>query len=120
MGRLPEAARWPTNLSKVSEIVQGEDGSSRDFLESVMEACKDLHSVRPGGQREPICHRHGLGQSSHPDIFRRLEHLRSFVGKQLTESVAVAENIFNSLTTPEDGQTRGESAAHHHKPGLPR
>lgn len=47
-----------------------------------------------------------------PDICPRLRHLRSFVGKQRTESVAIAENVFNSLMTPEDGQTRGESAAH--------
>lgn len=46
---LPGAARWPTNLSKVSDIVQGEDGLSRDFLESVKEAYRTytLSDLRP-------------------------------------------------------------------------
>jgi hypothetical protein len=47
MEDLQEAARWPTNLSKVRQVTQGKDECPRDFLERFVEAYRTYSPFHP-------------------------------------------------------------------------
>ncbi|XP_077008679.1 indoleamine 2,3-dioxygenase 2 isoform X1 [Tamandua tetradactyla] len=91
---LRAAARRPTNLAKVREVIQGADESPSVFLEKLMEAYRRYTPFDPQSedQRASVAMAF-IGQSA-PDIRRKLQRLEGLQDLALRDLVKEAEKMF--------------------------
>ncbi|KAK1342261.1 hypothetical protein QTO34_015017 [Cnephaeus nilssonii] len=90
------AARKPTNLSKVTEMVQGPNESPAAFLERLCEAYRLYTPIDPEAPENRRAGNIAFMSQSAPDIRKKLQKLEGFEGKMLSELVEVAQKTFNN------------------------
>lgn len=106
MRGLRAAARRPTNLAKVNEVIQGPNESPSLFLERLMEAYRRYTPFDPQAeeQRASVVMSF-IGQSA-ADIRRKLQRLEGIQGLTLRDLVREAEKVFHKRETPEEREER--------------
>jgi isopropylmalate/homocitrate/citramalate synthase len=102
--RVQAAAQKPTNLSKVSEVIQGPDESHAAFLERLLEAYRTYTPINPEAAENRREINIAFTSQSAPDIRKKLQKLEGFEGKLLSELVEIAQNVYNNRDMPEDRQ----------------
>ncbi|XP_029787213.1 uncharacterized protein LOC115284895 isoform X1 [Suricata suricatta] len=102
------AARRPTNLAKVREIIQGRSEPPSVFLERLMEAFRRYTPFDPTteGQRASVVMAF-IGQAA-PDIKRKLQRLEGLQDWTLRDLVKEAEKIYYRRETDEERELRKE------------
>ncbi|KAK1345518.1 LOW QUALITY PROTEIN: hypothetical protein QTO34_007976 [Cnephaeus nilssonii] len=90
------AARKPTNLSKVTETVQGPNESPTAFLERLCEAYRVYTPIDPDAPDNQQAINVVIVSQSAPDIRKKLQTLEGFEGKSLSELVEVTQKVFNN------------------------
>ncbi|XP_014401619.1 PREDICTED: uncharacterized protein LOC102245440 [Myotis brandtii] len=90
------AARKPTNLSKVTETVQGPNESPAAFLERLCEAYRVYTPIDPEAPENRRAINVAFVSQSAPDIRRKLQKLEGFEGKSVSELVEVAQRVFHN------------------------
>lgn len=108
---LKGAARRPTNLAKVREVLQGSVEPPSVFLERLMEAYKRYTPFDPSseGQQAAIAMAF-IGQSA-PDIKRKLQRLEGLQDYTLRDLVKEAERVYHRRETEEEKQEREKKEA---------
>ena len=98
------AARRPTNLAKVKQVIQGLEESPSAFLERLKEAYRIYTPYDP---EDPGCN---LAMSfiwqSAPDIRKKLERMDNLKESTLQDLLKEAERIFNKRETQEERDER--------------
>ena len=100
------AARQPTNLAKVREVLQGQTEPPSVFLERLMEAYRRYTPFDPlsEGQRAAVAMAF-IGQSA-PDIKKKLQRLEGLQDHTLQDLVKEAEKVYHKRETEEERQER--------------
>ncbi|XP_070258968.1 uncharacterized protein [Myotis yumanensis] len=96
LGGIRAAARRPTNLSKVTETVQGPNESPAAFLERLCEAYRVYTPIDPDAPESQRAVIIAFVSQSAPDIRKKLQKLEGFEGKSISELVEVAQKVFNN------------------------
>lgn len=94
MAGLRGAARCPTNLAKVREMVQGLTESPSVFLEHLMEVCCQFTPYDTKAEEHKATIMVAFIDQSARDIKRKLQELEGLQDKSLRELVQVAEKVF--------------------------
>lgn len=96
------AARWPTNLAKVREVMQGTTESPSVFLERLMEAHRRYTPFDPTseGQRASVIMAF-IGQSA-PDIRKKLQRIEGVQDYTIRAVVREAEKVYHKRETEEE------------------
>ena len=105
LGGLRAAAHWPTNMSKVTEVVQGIEESPSAFLERLMEAYHTSTPVDPEAPENRRALNLAFVSQAASDIRKKLQKLDGFEGKNLSELVEIAQKVFNNRDSQEERQT---------------
>lgn len=100
------AARKPTNLSKVSETVQGQNEAPAAFLERLFEAYRLYTPIDPEAPENRRAINIAFATQSAPDIRRKLQRLEGFEGKLLSELVEIAQKVYNNRESPSVMQSK--------------
>ncbi|XP_045386557.1 uncharacterized protein LOC123629763 [Lemur catta] len=100
------AAKKPTNLSKVSETVQGQNEAPAAFLERLFEAYRLYTPIDPEAPENRRAINIAFATQSAPDIRRKLQRLEGFEGKLLSELVEIAQKIYNNREGSEVVQSK--------------
>uniref|UniRef100_A0A5F9D197 CCHC-type domain-containing protein n=1 Tax=Oryctolagus cuniculus TaxID=9986 RepID=A0A5F9D197_RABIT len=105
---LRAAARKPTNLAKVREVIQGPTETPSMFLERLMEAYRRYTPFDPQseGQRGSMSMAF-IGQSA-PDIRHKLQRLEGLQDLTLQDLVKEADKVFYKRETEEEKEQRRE------------
>lgn len=100
------AARRPTNLAKVREVMQGPAEPPSVFLERLMEAYRRYTPFDPlsEGQQAAVTMAF-IGQSA-PDIRRKLQRIEGLQDYSLRDLVKEAEKVYHKRETEEEKQER--------------
>ncbi|XP_047734623.1 uncharacterized protein LOC125176804 isoform X2 [Prionailurus viverrinus] len=106
LGGLRAAARRPTNMSKVTEVIQGTEESPSAFLERLMEAYRTITPVGPEAPQNRRALNLAFVSQAAPDIQKKLQNFDGLKGKNLSELVEIAQNLFNSRDSQEERQTQ--------------
>ena len=117
---LKGAARRPTNLAKVREILQGPVEPPSVFLERLMEAYRRYTPFDPSseGQQAAVAMAF-IGQSA-SDIKKKLQRLEGLQDYTLQDLVKEAEKVYHKRETEEEKQEREKKEAGERKSaGLP-
>ncbi|XP_062950944.1 uncharacterized protein LOC134376272 [Cynocephalus volans] len=103
---LKGAARRPTNLAKVREVLQGPVEPPSVFLERLMEAYRRYTPFDPSseGQQAAVAMAF-IGQSA-PDIKKKLQRLEGLQDFSLQDLVKEAEKVYHKRETEEERQER--------------
>nr|QJT93252.1 gag protein [Syconycteris australis gammaretrovirus] len=103
---LKGAARRPTNLAKVREVLQGPMEPPSVFLERLMEAYRRYTPFEPSseGQQAAVAMAF-IGQAA-PDIKRKLQRLEGLQDYSLQDLVREAEKVYHKRETEEERQER--------------
>lgn len=100
-------AEWkPTNLSKVTETVQGPNESPAAFLEYLCEAYRLYTPIDPDTPENRWAVNIAFVSQLAPDIRKKLQKLEGFEGKVLSVMVEVDQKAFNNREDSETVQTR--------------
>jgi hypothetical protein len=100
-----QAAIWkPTNLSKVSEVIQGSEKSPAAFLEHLLEAYRTYTPINPEAAENRRAINIAFVSQSASDIRKKLQKLEGFEGKLLSELIEIAQRVYNNRDTPQDRQ----------------
>lgn len=75
MGSLREDARWPTNLSKVSQVMQGKNEILREHLPRLLEAYRTYTAFDPEAREHQSTVNMGPVKQAAPDICWKLQIL---------------------------------------------
>lgn len=94
-------ARKPTNLSKVTEIIQGPQESPTSFLERLCEAYRVYTPIDPGSPENRRAINVTFVAQSAANIRKKPQKLEGFKGMNLSQLVEVAQKVFNNRDTPE-------------------
>ena len=96
------AARKPTNLAKVREVMQGLAEPPSVFLERLMEAYRRYTPFDPTseGQRASVIMAY-IGQSA-PDIRRKLQRIEGLQDYTIRDVVREAEKVYHKRETEEE------------------
>lgn len=96
------AARRPTNLAKVREVMQGATEPPSVFLERLMEAYRRYTPFDPTseGQRASVIMAF-IGQSA-PDIRRKLQRIEGLQDYTVRDVVKEAEKVYHKRETEEE------------------
>lgn len=102
------AARRPTNLAKVREVIQGATEPPSVFLERLMEAFRRYTPFDPTseGQRASVAMAF-IGQSA-LDIKRKLQRVEGLQDYTLQDLVKEAEKVYQKRETEEEKEQRKE------------
>lgn len=102
------AARRPTNLAKVREVIQGATEPPSVFLERLMEAFRRYTPFDPTseGQRASVAMAF-IGQSA-IDIKRKLQRIEGLQDYTLQDLVKEAEKVYHKRETEEEKEQRKE------------
>lgn len=111
MGGLRMAARQPTNLAKVGNVMQERDESPAAFLERIMEAYRTYTPMNPQAPDNKVAVIMSFINQSATDIKRKLQRVEKLGDRSLQDLLAVAEKVYNNRESPEDRQTRAVAAA---------
>lgn len=108
---LKGAARRPTNLAKVREVLQGPTEPPSVFLERLMEAYKRYTPFDPSseGQQAAVAMAF-IGQSA-SDIKKKLQRLEGLQDYTLQDLVKEAEKVYHKRETEEERQEREKKEA---------
>lgn len=103
---LKGAARRPTNLAKVREVLQGPAEPPSVFLERLMEAYRRYTPFDPSseGQQAAVAMAF-IGQSA-SDIKKKLQRLEGLQDYTLRDLVKEAEKVYHKRETEEERQER--------------
>ena len=106
VGGLRAAARRPTNLAQVKQVIQKQDESPPAFLERLKGAYRMYTPYDPEdpGQAGSLILSF-IWQSS-PDIRAKLQRLEGLQGMTLPELLREAEKVYNKRETPEEKEER--------------
>jgi isopropylmalate/homocitrate/citramalate synthase len=96
------AAQKPTNLSKVSEVIQGPDESPAAFLEHLLEVYRTYTPINPEAAENRRAINIAFTSQSAQDITKKLQKQEGFEGKLLSKLVEIAQHVYNNRDTPED------------------
>lgn len=107
LGDLRAAARQPTNLSKVSQVVQGKKEPPGAFLECLLDAYPTYTPLDPEAPENQMAINLAFINQAAPDIKIKLQWFNGFEGKNLSKSMAIATKVYTNREAPEDRQTRG-------------
>lgn len=108
---LKGAARRPTNLAKVREVLQGPAEPPSVFLERLMEAYRRYTPFDPSseGQQAAVAMAF-IGQSA-SDIKRKLQRLEGLQDYTLRDLVKEAEKVYHKRETEEEKREREKKEA---------
>lgn len=108
---LKGAARRPTNLAKVREVLQGPAEPPSVFLERLMEAYRRYTPFDPSseGQQAAVAMAF-IGQSA-PDIKKKLQRLEGLQDYTLQDLVKEAEKVFHKRETEDEKKEREKKEA---------
>ncbi|XP_062961832.1 uncharacterized protein LOC134384148 [Cynocephalus volans] len=103
---LKGAARRPTNLAKVREVLQGPAEPPSVFLERLMEAYRRYTPFEPSseGQQAAVAMAF-IGQAA-PDIKKKLQRLEGLQDYSLQDLVREAEKVYHKRETEERERRR--------------
>ena len=96
------AARWPTNVYKVSEVMQGLQESPARFLECLREAYLVFTPIDLDTAENQRAINIAFVTQSAQDIRRTLQKLECFEGMNRSEQLEIAQKVFNNRDTLED------------------
>ncbi|KAM5194908.1 uncharacterized protein RBU33_016289 [Hipposideros larvatus] len=102
LGGLRSAARKPTNLTKVGEVVQGKTESPSAFLERLLEAYRVYTPINPEAPENAAAINLAFVSQSAPDIRKKLQKLEGFQGKNRSELLNIAQKVFDNRDSPEE------------------
>ncbi|XP_045650013.1 uncharacterized protein LOC123790038 isoform X1 [Ursus americanus] len=105
---LKGAARRPTNLTKVREVLQKPEEPPSVFLERLMEAFRRYTPFDPTseGQRASVAMAF-IGQAA-PDIRKKLQRLEGLQDRTLQDLVKEAEKVYHRRETDEEKEQKRE------------
>uniref|UniRef100_A0A5F9C624 CCHC-type domain-containing protein n=1 Tax=Oryctolagus cuniculus TaxID=9986 RepID=A0A5F9C624_RABIT len=103
---LRAAARRPTNLAKVREIMQGPDESPSVFLERLMEAYRRYTPFDPQSEEQRASVTMAFIGQSAPDIRRKLQRLEGLQDLTLRDLVKEADKVFYKRETEEEKEQK--------------
>ena len=100
------AARRPTNLAKVREVIQGPTEPPSVFLERLMEAYRRYtpFDTMSEGQWASVIMAY-IGQSA-PDIRRKLQRIEGLQDYTIRDVVREAEKVYHKRETEDEKQER--------------
>lgn len=108
---LKGAARRPTNLAKVREVLQGPVEPPSVFLERLLEAYRRYTPFDPSSQgQQAAVALTFIGQSA-PDIKKKLQRLEGLQNYTLQDLVKEAERVYHRRETEEEKQEREKREA---------
>lgn len=108
MAGLRAAARRPTNLAKVREVIQGPTETPAAFLERVMEAYRRYSPFDPQSeQMQGTVAMTFIGQSA-PDIRKKLQRSEGLPTFNLQDLVKEAEKVYFKRETEEEKEIKKE------------
>jgi hypothetical protein len=96
------AAQKPTNLSKVSEVIQGPD----EFPAAFQEAYRTYNPINPEVAENRKAINIAFTSQLAPDIRKKLQKLEGYEGKLLSELVEITQGFYNNRDPPEDRQAK--------------
>jgi hypothetical protein len=100
------AARRPTNLAQVKQIIQGPEESPSAFLERLKEAYRMYTPYDPEDPGQATNISMSFIWQSAPDIRKKLERLDNLRESSLQDLLKEAERIFNKRETQEERDER--------------
>ena len=80
-------------MSKVTEVVQGAEESPSAFLEMLMETYRTFTPIDPEAPENRRALNLAFVSHAAPDIWKKLQRLDGFEGKNLSELVEIAQKI---------------------------
>ena len=107
IGGLWAATTQPTNLSKVSQIKQRKNESLKALLECLVEAYCTYTPLNPEAPENQITLNLAFINQAAPNIKKKLPRLKGFEGKNRTELITIATEVYRNRETPKDKQTWG-------------
>lgn len=108
MAGLRAAARRPTNLAKVREVVQGPNEFPSVFLERLMEAYRRYTPFDPQSEEQRASVAMAFIGQSASDIRRKLQCLDGLQDLTLRDLVKEADKVFHRRETEEEKEQRKE------------
>nr|KAF6495868.1 hypothetical protein HJG63_010203 [Rousettus aegyptiacus] len=102
IGGIRMAACQPTNLSKVTEVIQGPQESPGAFLERLQEAYRLYNPINPEAPENQRAINVVFATQAAPDIQLKLQKLEGFAGMNLPQLVEIAQKMFNNREAPHD------------------
>lgn len=106
MAGLRGAARRPTNLAKVREVIQGATESPAVFLERLMEAYRRYTPFDPTSEGHSASVAMAFIGQSAPDIRRKLQRMDGLQDLALKDLVKEAEKVYHKRETEEEREQR--------------
>lgn len=103
---LRAAARRPTNLAQVKQVIQGSEESPLAFLERLKEAYRVYTPFNPDDPAHATNVCMSFIWQSYPDIKGKLQRLEGLQGYSVSDLLKEAEKIFNKRETPEEREER--------------
>lgn len=108
MAGLRGAARRPTNLAKVREVIQGATEPPAVFLERLMEAYRRYTPFDPTSEGHSASVAMAFIGQSAPDIRRKLQRMDGLQDLALKDLVKEAEKVYHKRETEEEKEQRQE------------
>lgn len=106
LGGLRAAARKPTNLTKVSEVIQAKQESPAAFLERLLEAYRTYTPIDPEAPENTAAINLAFVSQSAPDIRKKLQKLEGFQGKNRSELLGIAQKVYDNRDSPEEAMAK--------------
>ncbi|XP_044090450.1 bromodomain-containing protein 4-like [Neovison vison] len=103
---LRAAARRPTNLAQVKQVIQGKEETPSAFLERLKEAYRMYTPYDPDDEGQATSVSMSFIWQSSPDIRGKLQRLEGLQGYTLSDLLKEAEKVFNKRETPEEKEER--------------
>ncbi|XP_059111765.1 uncharacterized protein LOC131904729 [Peromyscus eremicus] len=100
------AARRPTNLAQVRNVIQGKDEMPAAFLERLKEAYRMYTPYDPEDPGQALGVILSFIYQSSPDIRAKLQRLEGLHSFSLSDLLREAEKVFNKRETPEEREER--------------
>ena len=108
---LKGAARCPTNLAKVREVIQGQMEPLSVFLERLMEAYRRYTPFDPTSEEHQAAVAMAFIGQSASDIKKKLQRLEGLQDYTLQDLVKEAEKVYHKRETEEEKQEREKKEA---------
>lgn len=103
---LKGAARRPTNLAKVREVLQGPTEAPSLFLERLLEAYRRYTPFDPTSEGQQAAVAMSFIGQSYPDIKRKLQRLEGLQDFTVRDLVKEAEKVYHKRETEEEKRER--------------
>lgn len=103
---LRAAARRPTNLAQLKQVIQGGEETPSAFLERLKEAYRMYTPFNPDDETQATSLCMSFIWQSYPDIKAKLQRLDGLQGYSIQDLLKEAEKIFNKRETPEEREEK--------------